>query len=343
MKAAVFEQRGRPLVCEMVPDPEPGPGDLLLKVAYSGVCGTDLHLTQVGIDTALPAGMILGHEFCGEVVETGRSAGADWRRGDRVAVMPFRPCPACGAVCRNGLDIICPEVSYLGIARPGGNAEYVAVGAAQAIRLPEAVDDRSGALVEPLAVGLHAVRKVPSLLGRSVLIIGGGPVGLSVAIFARLAGASRVVVSEPHEVRRRRAEAVGATAVIDPGTEDVSEAFAAHAGGPPDIVFECVGTPGMIEEAVVRARLFGQVVVVGACMETDRLRPILALQKEISMVFSLGHDRTDFRSVVDGLERGDVRPAALVTGVVGFDAFPAAFEDLRSASAACKLLLQPGA
>jgi len=341
MQAAIFERSGAPLTCVALPDPRPAPDDLIIKVAYSGVCGTDLHLTQRGIESPLIPGMILGHEFSGEVVEAGRHAATEWRPGDRVTVMPYRACPACGARCRDGLDIICPSVTYLGIGAPGGNAQYVATGAAQAIRLPEAVDDQSGALVEPLAVGLHAVRKAGSLLGANVLVIGGGPVGLAVAIFARLGGAARVAVSEPHAMRRRRATEVGATAVIDPAAEPLAEAFRLHAGGPPDVVFECVGTPGMIEEAVVQSRLFGRVVVVGACMEPDRLHPMQALRKEVVMSFALGHTREDFRFVIDSLERGAIRPGALVTGVVGFAEFPAAFEALRSAKDACKLLLKP--
>lgn len=341
MRAAMFEQAGRPLVCASAPDPTPGARDLVVKVAYSGVCGTDLHLTLPGMDTLLSPGMILGHEFSGEVVEVGRSAEGGWRPGDRVTVMPFRPCPACGAQCKDGLDIICPSVAYLGIAQPGGNAEFVAVGAGQAIRLPSAVDLKIGALVEPLSVGLHAVRKAGSLLGAKVLVIGGGPVGLSVALYARLAGAACVAVSEPHAARRPRAEAIGATAVIDPSQVELAQDFVAHAGGAPDVVFECVGVPGMIEEAVRQSRLFGRVVVVGACMEQDHLHPMLALQKEVEMSFALGHDRKDFAFVVDSLERGRIDPAALVTGVVGFDAFPAAFEALRGAGEACKLLLKP--
>jgi 2-desacetyl-2-hydroxyethyl bacteriochlorophyllide A dehydrogenase len=341
MRAAVFEQAGAPLAAMTVADPTPGPNDLIIKVAYSGVCGTDLHLTQAGMDTVLPAGTILGHEFGGEVVGMGREAAATWRSGARVTVMPFRPCPACGRTCKDGLDIICPNVTYLGIAAPGGNAEFVAVGAAQAIALPDEVSDQAGALTEPLAVGLHAVRKAGPLLGRRVLVIGGGPVGVATAAFARLSGAAHVVVSELHAVRRARALALGATGAVDPVALPLAEAFQAETGGAPDVVFECVGVPGMIEAAVDQARLFGQVVIVGACMEQDRLHPMKAMAKEIDMRFALGHTRDDFDFVVQCLARGLIDPAPMITGVVGFDGFAAAFEGLRSAKDACKLLLQP--
>jgi len=341
MRAAVFEATGSPLACVSVPDPEPGPEDLIIKVSYSGVCGTDLHLTQPGMDTFLPPGTILGHEFAGEVVGMGRGAAARWRTGERVTVMPYRPCAACGMRCKDGLDIICPNVAYLGIAAPGGNAEFVCVGSEQALRLPGGVADQAGALVEPLAVGLHAVRKAGTLLGQTVLIIGGGPVGVAVALFARLSGAARVVVSELQETRRARARVLGASDVLNPADGPVAEAFRALTGGPPDVVFECVGTPGMIQEAVDQARLFGRVVVVGACMEQDYLHPIRALSKEILMSFALGHAREDFAFVIDCLERGAFDPGAMITGVVDFAQFPGAFEGLRSAQDACKVLLKP--
>ena len=341
MRAAIFERPGAAQTCVTVPDPRAGAGDLIVKVAYSGVCGTDLHLTQSGMDTALPAGMILGHEFSGEVAEVGPEARGAFRVGDRVTVMPYRACPACGALCRDGLDIICPNVAYLGLAAPGGNAQYVAANAAQAIRLRDAVDPLAGALVEPLAVGLHSVRRAGALQDANVLVIGGGPVGLAVTIFARLAGAATVMVSEPHPSRRERARAFMATAVADPAAGPLEDAFRDHAGGPPDVVFECVGVPGMIQEAVRQARLFGRVVVVGACMEQDHIHPLSALTKEITMTFALGHDRGDFNAVIGHLRDGSFDARGLVTRVVGFEDFPTAFEALRTDKDACKVLLRP--
>jgi (R,R)-butanediol dehydrogenase/meso-butanediol dehydrogenase/diacetyl reductase len=255
--------------------------------------------------------------------------------------MPYRACPACGALCKDGLDIICPNVAYLGIMLPGGNAQYVAVGAGQALRLPEPVSLMAGAMVEPLAVGYHAVRKAGQLLGARVLVVGAGPVGQAVAIFARLAGAARVVVSEPRLAARQRAEALGATATLDPRAGDVGEAFADLASGAPEVVFECVGTPGMIEACVGLAPLFGRVVVVGACMEPDHFRPMAALHKELTLTFVLGHTRGDFQFVIDTLAQGRIDPGPLVTEVAGFERFPDAFEGLRSGDDSCKLLLKP--
>jgi (R,R)-butanediol dehydrogenase/meso-butanediol dehydrogenase/diacetyl reductase len=134
---------------------------------------------------------------------------------------------------------------------------------------------------------------------------------------------------------------MGATATIDPRTGDVSEAFADLAGGPPQVVFECVGTPGMIAESIRVAPLFGRVIVVGACMELDHLRPIVALAKELTLTFVLGHDRRDFQFVIDALARGLIDPSPMITQVADFDAFPTAFDGLRSRADSCKLLLKP--
>jgi (R,R)-butanediol dehydrogenase/meso-butanediol dehydrogenase/diacetyl reductase len=341
MKASIFQAAGLPLAVVDAPDPGILAGDLLIRVAFSGVCGTDLHMTQPGIETRLAQGAILGHEFAGEIAAVGGAAAGGWRVGERVTVMPYRPCAACGTLCREGLDIICPNVDYLGIARPGGNAQFVAVGAGQALRLPDAVDLRSGAMVEPLAVGFHAVRKAGSVLGARVLVIGAGPVGLAVTQFARLAGAASVVVSEPRAAGRARAARLGASGTIDPGAGEVGGLFADLAGATPDVIFECVGTPGMIAEAVRLAPLFGRVIVVGACMETDHFRPMIALTKELTLTFVLGHTRGDFQFVIEALAQGRIDPDPMVTEVVGFDGFAAAFDGLRTGRDSCKLLLKP--
>ncbi len=340
MRAAVFQGPGLPLAIETVADPAPGPNDVVLKVAYSGVCGTDLHVTQPGIAFVQP-GQILGHEFSGEVVAVGANVRDQWQLGDRATSVPFRPCPTCGTQCRRGLDVLCPDVALMGIVAMGGNAEYVACGAGQLVAIAEGVDMRIGALTEPLAVGYHAVRKAGPLFGHDVLVIGAGPVGLAVASFARLAGAREVVVSEYAEQRRGLALTMGATATIDPGREDVGAAFAKIAGHPPQVVFECVGVPGMIQLAVQLVDFLGRVIVVGACMERDHLMPMAALAKEVVMHFVLGNTRDDFRFVGTMLAQGRIAAAPMITGEVDFAAFPAAFEALRQPNSQCKLLLRP--
>ena len=341
MRAAVFRGIGRPLAIEDRPEPAPEPGDLLLAVAACGVCGSDLHATEVP-DYGLTAGTVLGHEFAGTVLE---SAAPGWAPGDRAAAIPFALCGDCepAGACRDGLVPVCPRLRGLGFspAAPGGYAERVRVRASQALRLPEHVALRDAALLEPLAVGAHAAALAEPLAGARALVLGAGPIGLAVAAMARLAGAGAVVVSEPGEARRARAAALGATAVLDPAAGEARESFAAAAGGAPDLIFECVGMPGMLQRCVEIAPPHGRIVVVGVCMEEDRLRPRTAIRKELSLRFAFAYARADFETALRHLGSGAIRAGDLVTSVVGLDALPATFEALRRPGAEVKVLVDP--
>src|SRR5580698_9832481 len=217
MRAAVFREMSKPLVVESLPDPEPGPGDIILKVKNCGICGSDLHMTESTSIMPLALGSVMGHEFAGEVVAAG-SAVTNWKSGDRVVGFPYiccgdaSPCKNFGfgsAVCGKGIRI------GLG-ASHGAYAEYVKIGASGAYRLPDNVSFREGAMVEPLAVGLHAVDMAKMPRGATVLVIGAGPVGLATMLWAKFLGARHVIVSERAEIRREMAAKFGATDAIDP-------------------------------------------------------------------------------------------------------------------------------
>lgn len=342
MKAAVFRGLGQPLAIAEVPDPVPGPGELVLKVKACGICGSDLHATDAGAFLQAP-GTILGHEFAGEVVASGDPA---WRVGERATAVPVNACEACrpSGECRDGLGILCPanRITGLHLSVPGAYAEYVKVGAKQAVRLPDSVSWEEGAMVEPLAVGLHAVERAELGIGDRVLVIGAGPIGLSVAGFARARGAGAVVVSEKAPARRAAAADFGATATIDPASEEVAGAFAAAAGGPPDIVFDCVGVPGLIATAIGLVRPRGTIVVVGVCMKDDSFLPLMGILKEVRLQFILGYVQADFAKVLAFLGQGRIPAKRMLTDTVGFNALPAAFEALRSPSGQIKVMIRPG-
>ena len=288
-RAAFFHGIGRPLSVEQAPDPVPGPGDLMLAVAACGICGSDLHASEVP-DYGLKPGTVLGHEFAGTVLQ---SEAPGWQAGDRAAVIPFALCAECepAGACRDGLVPVCPSMRGLGFspAAPGGYAQRVTVRASQALRLPPEVSLQDGALLEPLAVAQHAVALAHITPGIRVLVVGAGPIGLGVAAIARLAGAE-VTVSEPAAGRRARALGVGATAVLDPSTEDPAPAFRAA-----DVIIECVGIPGMLQRCIEMARPHGRIVMVGVCMEEDRIRPRMAIRKELSLQFRLRLHARGFR------------------------------------------------
>ncbi|MFF9363839.1 alcohol dehydrogenase catalytic domain-containing protein [Streptomyces griseoluteus] len=336
MLAAVLTA-GRPsLEIQEVPDPTPRSHDLVLKVDACGICGSDLHLAQK-YKTQYP-GVVFGHEFCGEVVALGAEA-EGYRVGDRVIGFPLAGCRQCAA-CLSGDVAKCATMTLNGIQRPGGYAEYVTVGAPEAFRVPETLTPEVGALVEPLAVALHALDRTPRAAGEPVLVLGAGPVGCAVALWARALGAGEVVVSDPMAGRRRLAESLGA-ATIDPLHEDVAEQFAKITGSAPRVVIECAGAPGLIQHAAEVADIDGHVTVVGVCLQPDTFTPALAVQKELSYQFVVYYRRRDFARTIARLAAGRLSADQLVTDRIGLADLPQRFESLMEPNEDCKVLVRP--
>ncbi|MEZ5817870.1 MAG: alcohol dehydrogenase catalytic domain-containing protein [Hyphomicrobiaceae bacterium] len=349
VRALEFHETGQPLRVVARPGPEPGPGEVVLKVAYCGICGSDVHATEASASQVAP-GTVLGHEFSGEVSQ---SADPDWQPGDRAIGVPLMPCSDCRprGQCQDGLGILCPKNRIVGMSpeAPGGYAEYVRIHGRQLLRVPDGIALDAAALAEPLAVGAHAVRLAGQLLGRRVLVIGAGPIGLATTAFARRAGARDVVVSEIDATRRQRALRLGASSLIDPaaggsidlGAGGLAQSFRDLTGGPPDVVFECVGVPGMLAQAIDVAGIRGRIVVVGVCRHEDRILPRAAIRKELLLQFVLGYTAEDFRLSLDLLGSGAFDAGAMITGRVTFEELPAVFESLRHPNAHGKVLLEP--
>jgi len=191
-------------------DPEPGPNDVIVRVRASGVCGSDLHTS----DTFVPPGAgVMGHEFAGEVVALGRLAGR-FRVGDRVTALPYIGCGSCVA-CLNGQGHRCPAVISGGFGKlPGAYAEFVRVGVHEALPLPPEVDFRQGALVEPLAVGLHTVERAGLRPGDVAQIIGAGPIGLAVSLWCRFFGAGHVLFAQSKQLTSGRVQIYSDNAAV---------------------------------------------------------------------------------------------------------------------------------
>lgn len=345
MKAAVFKAPGVPLSIEDVPDPEPGPADLILKVRACGICGTDLHWSEHP-DTdkgwrSLEPGSVMGHEFAGEVIEVGPEARGRWKIGDRVCAMPQIGCGVC-QLCLSGRPHRCAALKARASRElAGAYAEFTRIGSSETLRLPEGVDFRQGALVEPLAVGLNAINRARLQPGDTVLIMGAGPVGLSVALWCNFFGARHVVVSDLAMGRAERAVEFGATAAIDASREDVASRFEAISGGPPHVVFDCVGVSGSLQIAIDYAPVDGRVVVVGLCMGADTISPAVAFIKELDICFTFAYRKQDFEMAVDMLGRGRIGAGGMITDCVGFDAFADVFEALKTPSDQIKVMLEP--
>lgn len=331
---AVVVAGPRRLAIESVPDPTPGPGQAVLRVSACGICGSDLHLHQAGL---LPAGSIMGHEFSGEVVE----AAGELRAGERVCALPVLSCGRCQR-CRSGLGAYCSGQRALGLGQAAGAfAEYVAVAAHEVVRLPSGVDAAQGALVEPLAVGLHAVGVARVRRGETCLVIGAGPIGLAITLWARHFGAGEVIVSETVPGRRAMAERLGATRVVDPRQEDLAAVLASRISDGAEVVFEAVGAPGLIQQCIEHVRFRGRIVVAGVCITPDTFHPAPAVLKEASLRFVLAYEKDDFQHTVDLLEQGRIQPGPMITEHIDLAGVPGAFDALEHPTDQCKLLVLP--
>jgi (R,R)-butanediol dehydrogenase/meso-butanediol dehydrogenase/diacetyl reductase len=303
---------------------EPGarPGEAVLRVAYCGICGTDLHefghgpnMIRTGphpLSGEAPP-MTLGHEMSGVV--TGLGSGAPGLSvGDRVTIDPCLRCGEC-RWCLRGEYHICARGGSVGLASAGGFAPYVRVPLACVVRIPDGVGDREAALAEPLAVGLHAIRRAGVSAGDSVLVLGAGPIGVAALVAARLAGAAQLFVSEPNPVRAERAAALGATATFDPTTADVRrEVFLRTGRIGPDVVVEATGRPELVELAVTSVRRGGHVALAGISdsrIDVD-LRQIVLFERSVSGC--LGYN-FDIPRVLDLMATGRLDASSLVTAV----------------------------
>lgn len=258
----------RDLRVEAVDEPEPGPGQVRVDVAACGICGSDLH-EYVGpafapVDRAHPLTgarlpLTMGHEFAGTVAAVG--AGVEGiAAGDEVTVNPVLWCGDC-RYCEDGNYHLCRVGGFLGIHADGGFAESVVVDAETVVRL-DGISIEEGALVEPLTVGLHAVRRSALAAGDAVAVFGAGPIGLAVVQAAVAAGAREVVVSEPRETRRDSALTSGATDAVDPAESDPVERVREATEGGADVAFEAAGVEATVEGAIRATKHGGDVTVV---------------------------------------------------------------------------------
>jgi (R,R)-butanediol dehydrogenase/meso-butanediol dehydrogenase/diacetyl reductase len=322
MKAARWHGRGDVRI-EEVPQPEPPPDELLLRVSWCGICGTDVEEYVSGpiiIPVDVPNGLTgrtapltLGHEFVGRVAGVGRDV-QGFEVGDRVAPEVVLFCGRC-FFCRRHEYALCQNWAALGLMADGGLAEYAVVPAFSCARLPAAVSDAEGALVEPTEVAVRAVRKSELGLGDTVAVIGGGTIGLLVLQVARAAGAGAVYLVEPRQNRRQLAATLGATATFSPTQPGWQQELrdACNTVGP-DVVLECAGARDTADLALHVARKGGRIVLIGIQPERVPLSTLELIVGEKRIVGSVQHHYDeDLPSAVQLLADGKVRAAPLIT------------------------------
>lgn len=333
MKAVTFQALHTPLAFETLPDPTPGEGQVVVKVGRCGICGSDLHMTE---DAAYGCkhGDVLGHEFAGEVVALGKGA-EGLKAGELVSVIPLKSCGHCDH-CRKGEVQWCADFGLQG----GGYAEYALTRPNQCVRLPADVSLADGAIIEPLAVALHGVNLSGLQKGDKVLVLGAGPIGLAVAFWARRMGAAKVAVQDIAEFQKSRALEMGADLfVVDPA-DPVGSAERAL-GGKADIVFECVGVPGLIAQAVEQVRPRGTILLLGLCTKPDTFNSFAMLSKEVRLVTSAFFTVPEYRASLDALAEGAIEPRLLVTDTIALADTPGVFESLKHRTRQCKVLIAP--
>ncbi len=356
MRAATYHGREDVRV-EDIEARDVGPGQVRIDVAACGICGSDLHEYAAGPifvpdDEPHPvsgerAPITMGHEFAGRVSEVGGSV-TGLATGDAVAVNPILYCGECRQ-CRSGNYHVCDSIGFIGLSGGGGGfAENVVVDAERAVPLGEDVPLEHGALVEPLAVGLHAVRRSGLRAGDSVAVFGSGPIGLSVVQCARAAGAGTVFVSEPRGARRDRAADCGADELVDPSSTDAVEYVTDRTGGGADVTFEVAGVEASFNDAVRSAAPQGRTTVVSIWEEGVTTNPndlVLGERTLTGTLAYLGGPRSgeEYGMVIDMLADGRLDPDPLITGRIGLeDIVEAGFESLLDpGSDQVKVLVSP--
>ncbi|MCZ6870147.1 MAG: zinc-binding dehydrogenase [Gammaproteobacteria bacterium] len=355
---AVVMRRGE-LVVSDVSDPIPGPGEVLVKTLACGICGSDLHALKHGskfVDSLperssmrmdLTRDVVMGHEFCAEVLEHGPKTPKRMGVGSRVCAMPI--------IARQGAML---SVGYSNEV-PGGYGERMVLAEQLLLPVANGLSTQRAALTEPMAVGFHAVEKAHIQEVDVPLVIGCGPVGLAVINALRLKDVHPIIAADFSTRRRELALTVGADEVIDPGetspyarwTELAALTLAGErmpvnplSGRPrlrPGVYFECVGVPGVIDQMMVGASSGCRFVVAGVCMEVDQIRPILAITKELNLQFVLGYSAEEFASTLNLIAEGDIVTEPLITGHIGLDEVGQAFRDLASPDHHAKILVEP--
>ncbi len=315
--------------------PRPGPDEALLRMRRVGICGTDLHIYQGHLDHRVPRGGIIGHETVGEVVEA--PAGSGFARGDRVVVEPLATCGACRA-CRMGASYLCYALKVLGVDVPGGMQEYWAVPAARLLRVPDALDDDQAALVEPLAVAVHDVRRAGVRSGDTVLVFGGGPIGALIALVCRQRGA-RVAVAEVNPFRVAILQGFGLE-VVGPDADPVAFAEAWTGGTGVDVAFEVTGNPAAVRAVTGVVRVWGTVSVVAIHAEPVPVDLYRLFAREITVRGSRLYAREDWEEAIRLAAGGTVPVAPLVSRRVPLEALAEGMEQALAGGPVMKVLVE---
>ena len=323
-----------------IPEPKGDGKKVIIEVSKTGICGSDIHYWVNGE----PKGLVMGHEFAGRVIDPGDRL--DLVKGDRVTALPISPCGECEA-CRNGDVQFCPktwnEAVGLSVDNPGGLTSKIAVRSDMVIKVPDNITDEEVAMVEPLAVGLHAAHLGRIAVGDDVLVIGAGIIGLASAEFAKKEGASYVAITETNKARGQKAVDLGvADEYYDATDKDLVGKLMTKTNGGFDVVIECVGNTAAVNSAISMVKPGGIVVLVGVATDAVPTYTVMAVMKELVIQGAIAYTYNEFKSCIDLIARKQVDVLKFVDDIVPLERVQEAYVRLTSGTdAAVKILVDP--
>ncbi len=311
-----------------VPVPEPGPGEVLLRMKRIGVCGSDIHVWH-GKHALTPYPVVQGHEVSGVVEKVGTSV-RGFSAGEAVTFQPQVTCGTCYP-CRDGAYHICDKLKVMGFQTTGAGSEYFAVDASKVLKLPRGMDLEHGAMIEPEAVAVHALGRAGSVKGLKVLVLGAGPIGNLVAQTARGLGASQVMITDVSEFRLGKARECGIERCVNPSKTDLGAAVVESFGeGKADLILECVGSPATITQGVAVARKGTDIIVVGVFGDKPVVDMGTVQDRELRLIGTLMYQEPDWKKAIELVSSGRVKLAPLITDHFPFLNYTRAYQYIEA-------------
>jgi 2-desacetyl-2-hydroxyethyl bacteriochlorophyllide A dehydrogenase len=343
MRGAVLEE-WKKLVVREVAIPEIDVDECLIKVCFAGICGSDVHVFN-GNNPIAQTPLIPGHEFAGTVSDFSGKPSVDLKIGQRVVVQPLVSCGTCTA-CRAGYPHVCEKLTVIGVNRDGAFSEYVKVPLEKVIPISDDITDEIATLTEPFAVGYHSNKRGGVVLGDRVLIIGGGPIGLTSGIISRILGAGDVVFTEPSEARLAALVHHGFDSFDPRHNTCLSDLLTRAEGHGYDVVIETSGTPSGMECAIQAARPRGRVVVVGfPKYETAPYNQTRTIVKELTIIGSRVYPLEEFKATVRLLEEAvrnkSVDFSCIISDIRGLEDLQRSLQDIARGETNGKILIKP--
>lgn len=338
MRAIVYEGPGK-LVLKDVPQPRIShPGQVLIKVSYTGICGTDLVVWQGGLTRVIPP-VILGHEFVGVVIDS--SGGDEVAVGDKVAVEPLISCGQC-LPCRSGNYHVCRNLRLQGVDVDGGFTSYVLAPAAKVYKLAQSLSLKEAAFVEPLAVAIHMVRRAKMEAGDYVVVLGAGPIGMLVAMVCRELAAKKVVLAEVNPFRIKLAQEYGFS-IINPTKDNLKEKVLDETNSEgADVTFELAGHPDTAAVMTDITRIRGTILQGSVFKQPPQIQLQHITFKEIQMLGSRVYNSQDYMVAIDFLEKGRINVKPLISTVIPLEeAIIKGFIAIKNGEPLMKVLVKP--